>query len=278
MRAPRYACAMRRIHSPRRVDLQTRTIVLIRTTREALGWSQRELARRANRSPSMICRLESERLPNVTLRTISQLLNVLEVRVDLDVQPPLIVDPPSQRDAAHARCSSSVRRRLEVLGWIVALEVEVISRSARGWIDVLAYHPLARSLLVIEIKTEIRDVGAIQRSITWYEREAFDVARRMGWHAVRVASALFLLETVANDAAVIDNRELLRQSFPTRAPALASWLQHPEGRPPPRGMAMIDPISHRRAWPRPTRADGRRSPAPHLNYADFMRHGRRRRH
>jgi hypothetical protein len=110
--------------------------------------------------------------------------------------------------------------------------------------------------------------------MAWYEREAFAAAHRLAWRPVRVATALLLLETEANDVAVIGNRQLMKQSFPTRAGTLAAWLEHPGGRPPPRGVAMIDPVSHRRAWLRPTRADGRRSPAPHLNYADFMRHGR----
>jgi hypothetical protein len=225
----------------------------------------------------MISRLESGQLSNVTLRTISQMLDVLGIHADLTSVLPILVNPPIQRDAAHARCSSSVRRRLERLGWTAAQEVEVISGTARGWIDVLAYHPQARSMLVIEIKTEVRDIGAIQRSIAWYEREAAAAAGRLGWHPVRQASALLLLETVANDIAVIDNREVLRQSFPTRAAGLATWLLDPEARPPSRGIAMIDPVSHRRAWLRPTRADGRRSAALHLNYADFMRHERTQR-
>jgi transcriptional regulator with XRE-family HTH domain len=113
----------------------------VRATRETLGWTQRDLARRAKRSASMVSRLESGHLPDLTPRTLGQLLDALGVRADIKTTAPFLVDPPSQRDAAHARCSSSVRRRLEKLGWIVNQEVAVFRGSARGWIDVLAYAP-----------------------------------------------------------------------------------------------------------------------------------------
>jgi hypothetical protein len=129
---------------------------------------------------------------------------------------------------------------------------------------------------MIEVKTEIRDVGSIQRSMGWYEREAFAVARRLGWRPMRLASALLLLETDANEESVRANRELLRQWLPTRAATLASWLADPSARAPGRGLAMIDPMSHRRAWLRPTRVDGRRSAARYTNYADFMQRTRSR--
>jgi hypothetical protein len=130
--------------------------------------------------------------------------------------------------------------------------------------------------LLIELKTEIRDLGAIQRSIGWYEREAFAAARSLGWRPVHFASALILLETDENDAAVKINREMLRQWLPTRAATLANWLVDPAGNAPARGLAMIDPASQRRAWLRSTRVDGRRSAARYLNYADFMRQTRTR--
>jgi hypothetical protein len=224
----------------------------------------------------MVSRLESGQLRDVTLGTLSQLLDTLGVRAEIRATAPFLVDPPGQRDAAHARCSASIRRRLETMGWIVAQEVEVIAPSARGWIDVLAYRPGTRDLLLIEVKTEIRDVGMIQRSMAWYEREAFAAARRLGWRPMRLASAVVLLESEANDVAVKAYRDLLRQWLPTRAATLTMWLADPAARAPGRGLAMIDPTSHRRAWLRPTRDDGRRSAARYADYADFMRQTRTR--
>jgi transcriptional regulator with XRE-family HTH domain len=223
---------MRHYYGARRHDLHARAITLISTTRETLGWTQRQLARRSGLSASTISRLESGRLTDMTLRTVGRLLDALGIRV------------------------------------------EVLAGSAHGWIDLLAFHPRTRSLLVIEIKTEIRDVGTIQRSMAWYEREAFAAARRLTWRPVRLASALLLLETDANDVAVNANRQLFQQSFPIRAGTPATWLADSAGHTPGRGLAMIDPTSHRQAWLRASRADGRRSAARFLNYADFMRRSR----
>jgi transcriptional regulator with XRE-family HTH domain len=269
---------MQRRNVRRRNDLHAQVTMVVRMTRETLGWTQRKLASRADCSPSTISRLESGQLTDVSVRTIGRLFDALGVRAEIRTAAPFLADPPGQRDAAHARCSASTRRRLEAMGWIVAQEVEIVAGSARGWIDVLAYRPGTRDLLLIEVKTEIRDLGAIRRSLAWYEREAFDAGRSLGWRPTRLVSALLLLETPANDVAIKANRELLRQWLPTRATTLASWLADPTGRTPGRGLAMIDPASHRRAWLRPTRVDGRRSPARYASYAAFMLQARSRDH
>jgi len=53
-------------------------------------------------------------------------------------------------DEAHARLVEWVVRRLNALGWDVAVEVSFARNGERGSIDVLAFHPGRRALLVIE--------------------------------------------------------------------------------------------------------------------------------
>jgi hypothetical protein len=64
-----------------------------------------------------------------------------------------------------------------------------------------------------------------------------------------------------------------------RAGALEAWLADPAGMPHPQGLglAMIDPMSRRRNWLRPTVLDGRRRPPRYEDYSDFMRRLARRR-
>jgi hypothetical protein len=159
------------------------------------------------------------------------------------------------------------------------MEVEVGGDRSRGWIDVLAYHPATGWLLVIEIKTEIHDLGAIERSLGWYERDAIIAARRLGWRPTHTIGCLLLLATAANDARASANHVPIRVEFPTRARELAGLIKAGSGeRPLGRAVAMIDPLSRRTDWLRPLRQDGRRQPAPYMDYADFMRAvGRRRR-
>jgi hypothetical protein len=150
--------------------------------------------------------------------------------------------------------------------------VEIGSGRSRGWIDILAYHAATRTLLVVEVKTELRDMGALLRTVAWYERAAWSAARARGWRPTSLGSATLFLATAANDSAIRDNADLMASGFPIRAVALETFLRDPasvglSGR----ALAMIDPLSRRRNWLRRTRLDGRRTPAPAPDYATVAR-------
>jgi len=189
----------------------------VRDVRLALGWSQRELARRTELAQSTICRIERATLADLTFDTAAAVLDVLGVRATLDLQSPLIADGRRQKDPAHARCVAYVARRLRRLGWATITEVEIATGSSRGWIDVLAHRESDGLLLVIEVKTDLVDVGMVQRQVAWYERAAWDAARQQGWQPERAISAVLVLATRRCVERIIKNRELLRQSFPTSA-------------------------------------------------------------
>jgi Holliday junction resolvase len=165
-----------------------------------------------------------------------RLISAVGVTIDLQYQLPHA--EPRQRDAAHARCVAYVQRRLERDGWLVAREIEVGSPRSHGWIDLLAFDPRTRTLLVIEVKTQLDDVGRIERTVAWYVRGAPAAAMRLGWHAEAVGSWLLVLATDANEQRLRENRLTLAQSFPRRAPELDLGP----------GLALIDPRSRRRAW------------------------------
>ncbi|MDQ2965867.1 MAG: helix-turn-helix transcriptional regulator [Chloroflexota bacterium] len=242
----------------------------VRDGRRAIGWSQQELGRRARVSRQMIGRVERATV-TPSFEVSGRLFGALGVEAELLVRVPFLVDRQRQRDPAHARCTAYVQRRLEKTGWIIRREVEVVQGRSHGWIDVLAFDPGAGTLLVIEIKTQLDDLGRIERSPGWYEREAVAAARRLGWRARRIRGWLLLLATAAADDRVIENREALGASFPGRAPAMIAWLRGSSlSAPDGRAFAMIDPRNRRRAWLIRTRIDGRRTPAPYRDYADFM--------
>jgi hypothetical protein len=158
------------------------------------------------------------------------------------------------------------------LGWTVETEVEINGRSGPGWIDVLAFHAASGILLVIEIKTEIHDFGRIKRTLAWYERRAWSIARERGWVARRSQGALLLLATDAVDARLRENRHLADEAFPGRAVGLVALTNDPlVPAHVVRSLAMIDPLSRRHDWLRPTRLDGRRARAPHEDYAAVVR-------
>jgi transcriptional regulator with XRE-family HTH domain len=241
---------------------------LIVDARTRARWSQRELARRSGISQSRISRIERWRSPNVSLATIDRLLIVLGVRYRLEADLPAVA--LRQRDFVHAWMMGSLRRRLARAGFAVEGEVEIGGDRSRGWIDVLAFRPEDRLLVVGEIKSDLVDIGDLERQVGWYEREAVAAARRRGWRPARVISAVFLLETEANDERVRANALPLRQAFPGRGALLQRVLA---GEPPTerRYLVMIDPASRATSWVLPTRVDRRRSTAPYRDYADAAR-------
>lgn len=241
----------------------------LRRTRVLLGWSQRELGRRSGVPQSRISSIERTRSSDIRWAVIDRLFRALGLRYWLGVELPLI--DVRQRDLVHARCSAHVSRRLVSAGWLTRTEVEVGGDRSRGWIDVLAFNPTSSALLVIEIKTELRDLGAIERTMNWYERESWAAARRIGWRPTHVGCALLVLQSAANDSVIASGRDAFRLAFPRRVADLRAIIT-PKAEPVSgRFLAMIDPRSRRANWIRPTRTDGRRSVAPYADYIDAVR-------
>jgi hypothetical protein len=220
-----------------------------------------------------VSRVATGWIDRADLATIGRLLDALQVRIEIKVEVPFLADRRRQRDRAHAYCVAFLARRLTMSGWVVEREVEVQGKRSHGWIDVLAYRHAERALLVIEMKTEIEDLGRIERSIGWYLRESQWAAHRLGWYPRQSVGALIVLDTRATADRLRANRDAIAQSFPLRAEWLTRCVRGETAtrQGPIRALAAIDPASHRAAWLRPTVLDGRRSPAAYEDHAEFSR-------
>ena len=238
--------------------------------RVTLDWTQSELASRARVTQGWISKVETGDAARLTFHSAELILGAMGARLRISIDAPYLGDRQRQREPAHARCSGFVESRLRRGGWDVASEIEVGGDRSRGWIDVIACHPSTGWLLVIEIKTEIHDLGAIERSLHWYEREAPAAARRLGWRPRRSMGCLLLLATESNETRASTNRIPLAEGFRLRARELRTVVGGAADAPSGRAMAMIDPLSRRDAWIRPLRIDGRRTAAPYADYAGFM--------
>lgn len=241
--------------------------------RRTIGWSQAELGRRAGLSQAWVSVVEAGKVNDLTFDSAARLLHAMGARLVVGVDKPFLGDRVRQRDVAHIRCVTHAARRMERAGWLVAREVEVGGDRSRGWIDLLAYHVGASTLLVIEVKTEIHDLGSIERTLGWYEREAWAAARRLGWRPRAVNGCLLLLATASNDARARTNRPAFDQVFRLRAAELAVVVAIPGSLTTRRGfgVAMIDPLSRRERWLIALGIDGRRTPPPYVDYASFVR-------
>lgn len=254
-----------------RTSIRTTLAQACRDTRLAMGLTQQAVAERAGVTRSYIAQLERG-TANPSIRRVEAIVQALGLEVDLAIHRPSIVGGPRIRDAVHARCSAYVGRRLHGHGLEVAREVEIIHGRSRGWIDLLAYDPRTRTLLVIEVKTRLDDLGGVERQLGWYERAAWDRARELGWEPRRIRSWLLVLASDEVESVLASNRPYIAAAFPVRAREMARLLvPDAPATATARGLALIDPSSRGRDWLIRSRIDGRRSPSRYVDYADAAR-------
>ena len=235
-----------------------------------LDITQQTLADSVGVSRAYIATIESGR-GNPSIDLVERVADRLGIQLDLVGLRPVVISPP-QRDLVHARCSGYVHRRLQGAGWDVRRELEVVHGRHHGWVDLLAFDTRTRTLLIVEVKTRLDDLGAIERQLGWYERSALGLAGELGWRPNRVAGWLVALASDEVDTAIRANGPALQTAFPSRSITMSAIVDgHPAPISPSRGLALIDPSSRRRDWLMKTRLDGRRSPAPYRDYADAAR-------
>jgi transcriptional regulator with XRE-family HTH domain len=239
-----------------------------RDGRLALGLTQSALASKVRVARSYIAAIEYGRA-NPSLDVILRLAAALGLEVDLSFRSPVIVGDRRQRDAVHARCSGYVDRRLRAAGWETAREIAFLDGRWRGWIDLLAYDRRTGTLIVIEIKTVIDDVGDLERQVGWYDRMARRVARDQGWQPRRIVTWLLVLSSEHNEQVLTQNRDVIDRAFPVRSSSMERVLEDPAATwPSGRAVAMIDPARRRRTWLVRPKIDGGRSKVPYRDYRE----------
>jgi ribosome-binding protein aMBF1 (putative translation factor) len=242
---------------------------VVREARRLVGWSQRELAIRARTSQTMISRIERASVSTLDALVVERVLAALGIRAALDLDARHLEDRRRQRDAVHARLTGAVARYLEREGWRTATEVPLGDGAPRGWIDLLAFRATDRALLVEESKTEILDLGALQRSLAFYEREAWRAARQLGWRPALAVVLCAVLDTDAVARRVVENRDIVSRAFPGSVPVAAAWLRDPAAAMPGGWvLGMVDPAVRGRSWLRSTPLAGRRRAHAYGHYAE----------
>lgn len=200
--------------------------VAIRALRLKKGWSQTTLGDRSSMSREAISRIERGQLGGVTLETVEKVAMALGASVNLRVQwqgeqlDRLI-------DAAHAGLQESVAEVLSALGWLVRVEVSFNHFGDRGRVDLLAFHPLLRILIVLEIKSALGDLQDTLGRLDVTARLGRVVAREVGWTDIAdVVPALVIGDSRAARRAVSAHGALFAQ-FSLRGRAALAWLRRP---------------------------------------------------
>src|SRR4029079_19706825 len=142
---------------------------IFRGRRAELDLTQKVLSSALGISRSHYAAIEAGRA-NPSIVMVERLSVAVGLRVDVVTATLVLVTGRATRDAVHARCSAYVQRRLDADGWTVMREVEVSDGRLRGWIDLVAFDPRSGTVLVIEVKTSIDDIGRLERQVGWYTR------------------------------------------------------------------------------------------------------------
>lgn len=238
-------------------------------TRVSLDLTQQHVADAVGIHRGHLANIEAGRA-NLSVDLMERIAGTLGQRLDLTVEPPKFVATPRPHDTIHAWCSGYATRHFNRAGWATAREVDVSAGDVHGWIDLFAFDPRSGTVVIVEIKTRVDDLGGIERQIGWYERQAAAAAGRLGWRPRRIVVWLIVLASNEVEQILVHSRDLIDHAFPGRATGMMATL---DGGIPvaTRSIAMIDPASRRSRWLTPTRLDGRRSALPYRDYGDAAR-------
>ncbi|MEO6351024.1 MAG: helix-turn-helix transcriptional regulator, partial [Candidatus Limnocylindrales bacterium] len=133
---------------------------IVRAIRHKRDWRQQDLAAAAGVSDTLISLVERGHCDAIPLRTLRRILAALDVRLEL-LPRWRGGDLDRLLNAGHSAMHESIAKFFAGLpGWVAIPEVSFAIYGERGVIDILAWFPARRILLVIELKTEIVDVQA----------------------------------------------------------------------------------------------------------------------
>lgn len=132
-------------------------------------------------------------------------------------------------DEAHAAIVERVVALLSRYGWQTWLEVTFSIYGERGSIDVFAWHPATRTLLIIEVKSVVPDAQGTLAPLDRKARLAPGIARERGLDPAVVGRLLVVGERMENRRRVERFGALFNAALPTRGWAARRWLRNPAG-------------------------------------------------
>lgn len=201
----------------------------IRALRRRRGWRQSDLAAASGVSQELISLIERGHGDRVAFRTIIEMAKALDARVGVQLRW-RAGDLDRLLDAGHALISGAMIERLLGDGWEARVEVTYSTHRAAGSIDILAWHRETRSLLVIEIKTEVASSEATLRKFDEKARLAAAIAaERFGWNAATVSRLLVIEDGPTNRRRMRGAIALFDAALPTGGREASAWLRRPSG-------------------------------------------------
>ena len=201
---------------------------LLRELRIRLGWPQHVVATKAGISPSAYSRIERGALGDVPIGKLRRVAAVLEVRLVLE---------PRWRGAGidrvlstrHGQLTEQVGRLLLERGWEIRPEVSFSHYGERGVVDIVAWHAASRTVLLVEVKTELVDANSLLAVTDRRRRLANHIVAPFGWQPRHVAEWVAVADSRTNRRRLAAVRTVIRAALPADGHAIARWLRQPDG-------------------------------------------------
>jgi len=203
---------------------------VVRSVRIKRRWRQRDVAAVAALSTSTISRIERGHVDRLSLGSIRRVAAALDIRVELQARW-RSGDLDRLLNAKHSAFHEEIARmfRRDLPDWVFEPEVSFAIYGERGVIDILAWHPRLRAVLVIELKTDIVDVNDLVGAVDRKRRLAWQVARERGWKPDTVSVWVIVAAGRTNRARIAAHGGMLRAAYPVDGRSIRSWLREPSG-------------------------------------------------
>ena len=131
----------------------------------------------------------------------------------------------------HAMLHGVALELLErVGGWARTPEVSFNVWGERGIVDIVAWHAVSRTILLVEIKTELVDPQELVGVMDRRRRLGREISASLGWDPLVIATWVVLADTRTNRRHLARHARLLRSAFPADGRTMARWLRSPAGR------------------------------------------------
>lgn len=195
--------------------------------RQRLGWRQQDLADRAGVTQDAVSRVERGRLDAMPIGKLRRIAAALEADLPVGIRW-RGGDLDRLIDEGHAALVGLVGAMLRAMGWEIRLEVSYSVFGERGSIDIIAWHPRARILLVVEVKTEL---VAIEETLRRHDQKARLAARiaagQFGWMAIDTARLLVLPSLATPRRRVERHAAVMDVAYPLRGSGVRRWIASP---------------------------------------------------
>jgi hypothetical protein len=128
----------------------------------------------------------------------------------------------------HASMSEVVTRLLIAAGWEVRPEVSFNHYGERGVVDLVAWHVATRTVLLVELKTELADINDLLATTDRRRRLAATIVDPFRWKPVRVGQWVVVADSRTNRRRLAQHAAVLRTAFPADGRSVGGWLRKPD--------------------------------------------------